>query len=485
MHDPAIPPGHAALATPERIPPRSVKLFYSLGQFVQAGGFDTALVFAFFYYTAVLGLSGSLVGLALGASLVVDAIIDPLIGSWSDNIRSRYGRRLPLMAAAVPLVGISVGMLFAPPPGLSPTLLAVWLASSSIAARVSISLFNVPYIALGAELADGYDERTRIVAWRTVAGIFSGVIVVALAYSVYFSGEGGLQRAGSYPGFGWAVSLLLVAAMTICCLGTARHAGTLPQVVPVETGIYRRLGGEIAEIFRNRSFRQLFGSAVVVYVAVGLNATFNNHIYIFVWHFTPGMIQTIAYVFLAGMLCGVPLAPRLIRHFEKRTVLIAGVALLVATWLVLPLTRASGLVSAIGNAALPPMLASTFVAGIAIGLCVIAFPSMMADAADEHALLFGRRREGLYFAGIAFAAKAASGLGVALAGEALDLTGIPSDAGKTIGIQLAEPMLVKLVLVAAPVPAVIASIGIVFALPYAISRATHALIAARLRGATA
>jgi GPH family glycoside/pentoside/hexuronide:cation symporter len=60
----------------------------------------------------------------------------------------------------------------------------------------------------------------------------------------------------------------------------------------------------------------------------------------------------------------------------------------------------------------------------------IAFGSMMADAADEHEHLFGARREGLYFAGWAFASKAATGGGTLLAGLLLQLINFPSDIAK-------------------------------------------------------
>ena len=55
-------------------PSRAVKLFYSLGQTAQSGGFDAAIGFVFFYYAAVLGLSGGLVGAALAVSLAFDAL---------------------------------------------------------------------------------------------------------------------------------------------------------------------------------------------------------------------------------------------------------------------------------------------------------------------------------------------------------------------------------------------------------------------------
>ena len=54
-------------------------------------------VFIFYYLTAVCGLTGTLAGTILAISTICDAILDPLIGSISDNTRSRYGRRLPYM----------------------------------------------------------------------------------------------------------------------------------------------------------------------------------------------------------------------------------------------------------------------------------------------------------------------------------------------------------------------------------------------------
>ena len=71
-------------------PPASVKFFYSVGQVVESG-YLAINAFVFFYYTAVLGLSGTLVGVALAISMCLDAAADPLIGSWSDSVRSRGG----------------------------------------------------------------------------------------------------------------------------------------------------------------------------------------------------------------------------------------------------------------------------------------------------------------------------------------------------------------------------------------------------------
>ena len=460
-------------------PPLPVKLAYSLGQAAQSGGFDTAIGFVFFYYSAVLGLSGALVGAALAVSLAFDAVIDTLAGSWSDNLKSRLGRRLPLMILASPLIAVSVGLLFSPPKGLAQVGLFGWLTVMSIAARSTISLFNVPYIALGAELATDYAERTSVVMYRAVAGLLTAVVIMATGYSVFFA-HGGLQRPEGYPGFGWSVSGLLFVCLSLSCLGVWRYAARLPQPEQASGNMLRRLPGEVMEIFANRSFRLLFVSAVVLFAALGLNASLNNHAFIFVWRMKSELIQFIGYAYLFGMLLGVTAAPVLQKVLEKKNVVVLGFALLIANWLVLQGLMITGVYTPLGDAALLPMQINSFVAGIGVGFVTVAYPSMMADAADEHEFLFGRRREGLYFAGLGLAGKAATGLGVMAAGAALDLVHFPKDVGRSVGAVLTPDLQIRLVLIWGPVAAIIAILALVIFSSYAITRARHADIARAL-----
>ena len=132
-------------------PSVAVKLVYSVGQTVESG-YLVISGFIFFYYTAVLGLSGSAVGVALGLSMVLDSVLDPLIGSISDNIRSRYGRRLPMMIVGVPLTALAIWALLNPPIGISGMALFAWLFLTKASFRGFASLYNLPYAALGAEM---------------------------------------------------------------------------------------------------------------------------------------------------------------------------------------------------------------------------------------------------------------------------------------------------------------------------------------------
>ena len=172
-------------------------------------------------------------------------------------------------------------------------------------------------------------------------------------------------------------------------------------------------------------------------------------------------------------------APALQKRIEKKYVVIIGFLLLIANWLILQGAMLAGLYHPLGDAALLPMQFNSFVAGIGSGFILVAYPSMMADAADEHEHLFGRRREGLYFAGLGFANKAATGLGVMVAGVALDLIKFPNSVGRTAAA-LPEDVQFRLVMIWGPMPAVIAIISLVILASYGITRARHTQIAVAL-----
>jgi len=69
-----------------------VKAAYGFGS-VAYGVKNNGLLF----YSQVVGLDARLVGTAITVALVFDALSDPIVGYWSDNLRSKLGRRHPFI----------------------------------------------------------------------------------------------------------------------------------------------------------------------------------------------------------------------------------------------------------------------------------------------------------------------------------------------------------------------------------------------------
>ena len=154
--------------------------------------------FSFFlliFYNQVLGMDAGLVSLALLIALLVDAVVDPVLGNLSDRTYTRWGRRLPwLYAAPIPLAFAWV-MLWSPPAGEAPSFFG--LVGIAIMVRLLLSACEVPSVSLVPEITDDYDERTTLFRYRALGGWIGGLGMMVLAYTVFMPGpDGMLQREG-------------------------------------------------------------------------------------------------------------------------------------------------------------------------------------------------------------------------------------------------------------------------------------------------
>src|ERR1700721_1956457 len=184
------------------------KAVYGTGQIVEAVSAVVLSTFLLFYLNQVCGMPGSLAGASLFLALFVDAFIDPLMGSISDNTTSAWGRRHGFMVLSIAPIVLGLGLLFSIPKGLSPAMLFVYATAMALLLRVGLSGFIVPYVALGAELTDNYIERSAVVGWRLFFGVFASLTPIILGYSVFLSGANLYNRAAYVP-FGWSTAAIL------------------------------------------------------------------------------------------------------------------------------------------------------------------------------------------------------------------------------------------------------------------------------------
>lgn len=127
-------------------------------------------------FNMVFGLSPALISTLLFIQRLWDAITDPLIGQFSDNFRSRWGRRRPLIAAAAPMMAILFALLWWVPRDASTLWLFTHLVVFSLAFYVAHALLSMPLIGLRIEATPDYHERTRLAA---VIMIFGFVFQIA------------------------------------------------------------------------------------------------------------------------------------------------------------------------------------------------------------------------------------------------------------------------------------------------------------------
>lgn len=462
------------------------RLFFGVGQVAEGLKNFSISYFALFYYNHVLGLSGSLTGLALAIALVVDAITDPMMGSVSDNFRSRWGRRHPFMVGGALPLALAFFALFAPPAGMSDGENFAWLLTFTILTRLMMTVYHVPHIALGAELSANYEERTRLVATRQICGYLGVFVIAGVGLGYFFADErGGRLNADAYVPFAGVMSTLMVVTILLSAWFTRDQIPFLPISRPTEGGRSpsgARMLSETASALSNRSFRPLFVGVLLIFVLVGTEGALSLYIYEYFWELDSNDMMVLLIAYPSGLIAGAALTSRLHRLWDKGPTMIFGTVGWSVFQLLPVFLRLLGWFPENGTTALIASLAGIrLVQGIVVQQSLSSFSSMMGDITDEHQLETGRRQEGVFFGVVAFSGKAASGAGSLIAGIALDLIHWPAGlAGQGDAAVVPAETIRNLGIVYGPAVAVFAILAPLAYRGYGLNRERHQAILAEL-----
>lgn len=458
-----------------RVLPISSKLGFGVGQTAEGITLIVFSTFTLFYFNQILGVSAALTGLALGIALFFDAITDPLAGSISDRQQTRWGRRHPMIVlSAVPL-GLCVVALFNPPAGMSELFYFGWLVVFAVLARLFLTLYHIPHLALGAEIAHDYLDRTKVFAYSQLFGTLGASLFAFLMLTFYFpttddSPHGMLNRAGYLPFSLWA-AFGIVVSIGLCVWGTVKEIPFLPaaRFAEDERLSLRRLSREVMTAFSNRSYRMLFFGLLFAVIILGIEAVFMVYMYVHFWGLETESMRWMGPTAIAALPFSIALAPLLTRRFNKRKILIGLSSIIIVNSNVMICLRLfTDVLPANGTPELLALLlAFVFIGGLAGPAVLVTLNSMFADIADEQELLTGERQEGIIFSAQSFAFKAAGALASVLGGVGLQLISFPRGAAPG---EVPEDTLFLLGLVAGPLTSVFGLLNLMFYMGYRLNR---------------
>lgn len=412
--------------------PVPTRIFYGIGS-VSEGVKETAFnVFLLFYYNNVLGLSGSLTGLAIFLALCVDAFTDPLMGVISDNSRSRLGRRHPWMYLAALPVTVCFALLFAPPASLQGLTLFAWLLGFTILLRVSLTLYAVPSNAMAAELSSDYDERTEIISIRFLFGWMAGLGSAIVGYVVFFNeqpgGVDGRLQAQSYVDFALYCALVAGAAILICALGTQKVARQNPNLPDTQS----HLLSDFKIVFSNASFRALVISSIFSAGAWGYINAIGYYVNTYYWQLSGDDLGILSLGMVVAVMIAAAMAPAMGHWWDKKASAM-GLAIFAIVFGPIPVVlREAGWFPANGSQDLMVILFFhvMILTAALIGISILT-ASMIADLTDQGEQDSGRRLEGAFSSIIVFSIKASTGIGALIAGVSLDLIDFPRQLEST------------------------------------------------------
>ncbi|MGW2594542.1 MFS transporter [Streptomyces sp. NPDC001515] len=214
-----LPPRAARPARPGA-PMRRVRFGYASGSLV-SGTFTTLPGLLLLpYLTDTLGVGAALAGTVVFLPKAWDAVLNPFVGRASDRTRSRFGARRPYVLWGGLLTALGFALTFAGP---APGAAGAWCAAAGyLLTATAFAFFQVPYVAMPAELADDEADRMRLVAGRVAVIGIAALVTGAVAPALVDAGGGGL------PGHRWAgvFGAVVVALGALWVFAGTAGAGT-------------------------------------------------------------------------------------------------------------------------------------------------------------------------------------------------------------------------------------------------------------------
>jgi len=464
-----------------------VRLMFAVGQIPEGVQSTSFGFFLLFFYNQVLGLSGFLASLAIVIALLVDAISDPVIGSWSDSIRHRWGRRHPFMYAAAAPFAICFYLLFSPPAGLDETQVFLWLVIFSVLTRTTQSVYSIPHTSLTAELSNDYQERTLLSSLRSILQSVGTLMVFLIGLQIFFGATpeypNGQLNPEAYPRFAAMFSVVIFVGVLLTAYGTHSHIPYLPQGNPDGPRFsFRHVLREATMAFGLRSFRAVVLTAVLFGMTMGMVAALSIYLGTLYFQFSLALIGLSFPASVIGTFLGAGLATPMGRIFQEKKTLLIGGLIWFAVWNTLPIILSLlGLFPEPGDPLLFYLVMTcNAISSMGIGVLTVMIGSMIADITDQHEEKHGSRSEGIYFAASSFAAKAIGGFGIVISGVVVDLAGIQLSAT----VETIDPEALR-TLALAMGPGVLFMIGVtvIAASFYDLSRAEHSRVRAAISAA--
>ena len=403
------------------------------------------------FYTDVVGVHISALGIILLIVRLFDAVTDPAIGLISDRIQTPWGRRRPFILGGAVLTALAILLLFNPP-HVDADAATLWFLALIFALFLFWTVVIVPYESLGPELTFDYDERTTLFSIRDGA-LIAGTLVAAASPAtvkwIFSIPEGGAGERETFFILSLVYAPLIIITAVWCVLAFREKA---IEIKTKTDNIFSR----VLSSLKNRPFRILLISYTISAIGNNLPATLILYYVEYVLHSPRADLYLLLY-FVTGILF-LPLWVAGSGRFGKKAVWLVSMAVNTGAFFwVFFLGPGDELIYGI----------LVFISGIGFG-ATLAIPSaIQADVIDYDELKTGERREGLYIGLWSIAKKLAAALGV---GAGLALLGA---SGYVPNIKQSESVVFTLRVLYALVPCLCNAAALVIATAYPISGDLH------------
>ncbi|SDC82637.1 glycoside/pentoside/hexuronide:cation symporter, GPH family [Sphingomonas sp. YR710] len=396
--------------------PLSVRIGWASGSIVTSTLVFVTTTFFLRFMTDFVGIGAAVAGGLLASTKIFDALINPLMGLFSDRSRGEGGRRRRYLLIGAGIGAIAMLGMFNLPVGLqagtATTVALVMLMLSS----VGYTAFNVSYLSMPAEMTTSSVERAGLISFRIYALAIAQFIAGGLAPLVLMAFGGGRS---AYGAMAVALAALIMSTAMIAFISTRKAPFT-----QLTAQMRSRFWAALPTLFRSRLYvTLLLLKATFLIGSTAHTATAAYYVH-HVMRASDATLSLFLTVYSAGMVLSQMLWLWLIKRIGRvRCFIVAAGAYTIASiaWAMMGAHLPAGLFFVLST-----------VNGMGAGGILLVSESMLPEAIEEDYRLSGIHREGTLASLFAFAEKFAHAAGLALVGALLAWYGYV--APKTGGI---------------------------------------------------
>lgn len=417
------------------------KLFYGFGGLSYSVISQTMTNFFMFFATSVLGIKGSLVGVAIAISTIWDGLSDNIFGYLSDNKRiGRLGYRRGYMLIATIGMSISNIFLWCIPNTLSISFKFVWILISLLVIETFNTMFSTPYMALGTELASSYSDRTKINAFSTVFFLI-GIIIPSILLLIFLPSTD-LYPIGQLNPHGYVkiaittslICLIFGLLCTFCCRDNVERR------VNRNSFEVKKIFAGFLLAFKNSKLKNIIFGYMLTSVATVFLCSVGLHFFTYSFFYSSKQITFLLVGLMLGTIFSQPMWVNISKKHNKKPALVIGI--LLTNFAVFGVIFIYIFRVQIYNISFYLMLVFILICGIGSGALYSLPTSLYGDAVSE-LVKNGDNNTATYTGTLTFASNIANSITQLVVGVLLDIINFDSSMQvQTLGVQMGLALIV-------------------------------------------
>ena len=403
-----------------------------------------------FYFSNVIALPAMAISVIMAIARVWDAINDPMMGTFVDKTKSKWGKCRPYLIFMPIIIMIGTILCFANGiyseannSTIQNVMIIAWAGISYILWGMLYTAADIPLWGIASRITANESKRSNLLSLaRMVAGIGGalGFVMTPIAQALAPMMPGNTAQALQWAFIVVAIVLAIVGTILFQCAALAKER------VDCEEEKKRGIVDNFKIMWANKPFRRILISGIIrspfqlllilamplMTLYFGNNGATADFVKNILLQYGP-----IAVGVFGGQFGAMALTPILCKKFEKKTIfnvmnIVSGIAFafIFVLYLIFPTT--------LGGVPIILLSIAFLIASAGVGFIMVLQSMMIADCVDYEEHTNGTRPDGVFFSGQSFLTKLAAGLAVMIQGICYAIVGYEGDAVTSMNAALSS-----------------------------------------------